>query len=72
MKLHQVLLKAVKSNAYIVIENALYAFIAIRKKQIMPELINELEIKETKTGVEAYLNYYITATEAGMELPMLI
>jgi hypothetical protein len=35
----------------------------------MPELINELKIKGTKTVAEAYFDYYIMATEAGIELP---
>jgi uncharacterized membrane-anchored protein YjiN (DUF445 family) len=52
----RVLLKDVESNNYRVIEDALYAFIAIGKKEIIRELIDTLNRKGTKIMAEAYLN----------------
>lgn len=51
-----VLLKDVGSGNYGIIENALYAFIAIGKEEIIPELIETLNTNGTKTTAEAYLN----------------
>jgi len=52
----KVLLEDVESNKYRIIENALYAFIGIGKTEIIPELIDILNRKGTKTMAEAYLN----------------
>ncbi len=51
-----VLLEDVLSNEYIVIENALYAFIALGREEIIPDLIKTLNSKGNKTMAEAYLN----------------
>jgi HEAT repeat protein len=52
----KVLLKDVETNDYQRIENALYAFIGIGNKEIIPILIKTLEVKGSKTMAEAYLN----------------
>jgi len=52
----RVLLNDVTSNNSNVIKNALYAFIGIGKQEIIPDLINILNKKGTKTTAEAYLN----------------
>jgi HEAT repeat protein len=51
-----VLLKDVSSSEYLVIENAIAAFIGIGDETIIPDLINILERKSTITLAEAYLN----------------
>lgn len=51
-----VLLRDIESEEYLVIENALYAFIGIGRHEIIPELIEKLNQKGTKTMAEAYLN----------------
>ncbi|ODS30640.1 MAG: heat repeat-containing PBS lyase [Candidatus Scalindua rubra] len=52
----QILLKDIESNEYKVIENSLYAFIGIGKKEIIKDLITTLNREGTKTMAEAYLN----------------
>ena len=52
----KVLLKDVESNDSCTIENALYAFIGLGKKEIIPLLINKLNRKGTATMAEAYFN----------------
>jgi hypothetical protein len=56
VKTKQVLLKDVESNIYSDIENALYAFISLGNKEIIPELIASLNGNGNKTMAEAYLN----------------
>ena len=51
-----VLLKDVKSYNCLTIENALYAFVAIGKEEIIPKLIETLNEKGDKAMAEAYLN----------------
>ena len=51
-----VLLKDVKSNNYLTIENAVYAFVAIGKSEIIPVLIETLNTAGSKTMAEVYLN----------------
>lgn len=51
-----ILLKDVESNSYRRIENALYAFIGIGRKEIIPVLVEMLNQKGNKTMAEAYLN----------------
>jgi hypothetical protein len=51
-----VLLEDVISSEYRAIENALYAFIAMGKQEIIPTLINTLNSTGNKTMSEAYLN----------------
>lgn len=55
-KTRQVLLKDIESLEYAYIENALYAFIGLGKKGIIPELIEKLNEKGNKTMAEAFLN----------------
>lgn len=54
----EVLLNDIKNNDtnYLYIENALYAFIGIGKKEIITELISLLNDYGNKTIAEAYLN----------------
>jgi len=51
-----VLLNDVESNNYRVIQNAIFAFIALGKQEIIPELIEILNTKGTKTTAEVFLN----------------
>jgi HEAT repeat protein len=51
-----VLLKDVTSSEYFVMENAIAAFMGIGDETIIPDLIDILEQKGTKTLAEAYLN----------------
>jgi HEAT repeat protein len=51
-----VLLKDVESGNREIIEYALYTFIALGKKEIIPSLVETLNIKGDKTMAEAYLN----------------
>jgi len=52
----KVLLKDVESDDSATITYALYAFIAIGKEDVLPDLINKISQKGTKTMAEAYLN----------------
>ncbi|HHT9138888.1 MAG TPA: HEAT repeat domain-containing protein [Candidatus Wunengus sp. YC60] len=52
----KILLKDIETNVYCTIENALYAFIGIGKREIIPVLIEKLNVKGSKTMAEAYLN----------------
>jgi len=51
-----VLLDDIKSSDYFAIENALYSFIAIGRKEIISELIETLNDNGNKDMAEAYLN----------------
>jgi HEAT repeat protein len=51
-----VLLEDVSSYERRVIENALYAFVALGKKEIILDLVNALNSKGNKTMAEAFLN----------------
>ena len=52
----QVLLNDVISSNKLALENALYAFIGIGRREIISDLINTLNENGTKTIAEAYLN----------------
>jgi hypothetical protein len=51
-----VLLKDVESDCYSTVENALYAFTAIGRDEIIPVLIDKLNNRGNKTMAEAFLN----------------
>lgn len=51
-----VLMAEISSGKYQRIENAIYIFMAIGKKEIIPDLVNKLHTQGDKTMAEAYLN----------------
>jgi hypothetical protein len=52
----KVLLNDISSGEYITIEYALYTFIALGEKEIIPVLIKKLDKEGTVIMAEAYLN----------------
>jgi HEAT repeat protein len=51
-----ILLKEIESPDYFAVENALFAFNFIGKKEIVPLLVEKLNARGTETMAEAYLN----------------
>lgn len=51
-----ILLQDIEANNYSIIENALYAFIGIGRHEIIPLLVEKLNVRGTRIMAEAFLN----------------